>query len=124
MRERDRRILRHIVDYCDRLGRYTGDIDYHFFQGSDMLQDACSLCILQIGELVYNLTDEFKETYSGVPWRQIRAMRNIVAHHYGVIDAETVWDTLEDDIPELRKYCQNVLDQIKKTDMSEEEKEE
>ena len=108
MKNRDKRILQHIIDYCVRLQRYTKEVDYANFQNNEMLQDACSLCILQIGELVYNLTDEFKEKYKGVPWRQIRSMRNIVAHHYGVIDAETVWDTLEDDIPNLKKYCQEV----------------
>lgn len=70
------------------------------------------MCILQIGELVSNLTDKFKEAHSAVPWRQIRSMRNIVAHHYGEIDSETLWDVILDDIPSLKKYCQAVCEDL------------
>ena len=110
MNGRDNSILKHIIDYCDKLLQFTTDIDYENFEKSDLHKDACSLCILQIGELVYNLTDEFKETHSSIPWRQIRAMRNIVAHHYGSVDTETLWDTILNDIPELKKYCEQIIE--------------
>lgn len=35
-------------------------------------------------------------------------MRNIVAHHYGEIDSETLWDVIVDDIPPLKKYCEEI----------------
>lgn len=109
MNNRDKSILEHIIEYCDRLMVYTKNMDYEHFTGSDIHKDACAMCILQIGELVLNLTDEFKESHTKVPWKQIRSMRNIIAHHYGVVDAETVWTAIADDIPELRDYCQAIL---------------
>ena len=108
MKERDRHILLHIIEYCDRLTAFTHDMDYEQFDASELHKDACSLCILQIGELVYNLSEDFKQEYSDIPWRQIRSMRNIVAHHYGSIDAETLWDTITDDIPGLKRYCEQI----------------
>ena len=110
MRERDFSILDHIIEYCDKLIQFTKDMDYDAFDNSDLHKDACSLCILQIGELVHNLTDAFKEKYAAIPWRQIRSMRNIVVHHYGIVDAETLWDTIIDDIPKLKKFCENIRD--------------
>ena len=32
-------------------------------------------------------------------------MRNVVAHEYGNIDLETVWETSEAGIMELRDFC-------------------
>lgn len=108
MKNRDLRILVHIIEYCDKLIAFTCDMDYATFKESELHKDACSLCILQIGELVSNLTDEFKESHSSIPWRQIRSMRNIVAHHYGEIDSETLWDVIVDDIPPLKGYCETI----------------
>ncbi len=110
MKNRDYRILLHIMEYCDKLIAFTSDMDFDAFEQSALHQDACSLCILQIGELVHNLTDEFKEKHPSIPWRQIRSMRNIVAHHYGDIDTETLWYTISDDIPPLKNFCLNILD--------------
>lgn len=62
MNNRDRSILEHIIEYCARLIEYTKDMDFETFLESNIHKDACALCILQIGELVMNLTDEFKET--------------------------------------------------------------
>lgn len=40
-----------------------------------------------------------------MPWRQIKALRNIIAHNYASVDAETAWEILETDIPAMRAFC-------------------
>jgi len=64
---------------------------------------------LQIGELVVNLTENFRKEHPAMSWRQIKAMRNIVAHNYGSVDPETTREIITDDIPGLKKYCCSVL---------------
>ena len=44
----------------------------------------------------------------GMPWNQIKAMRNIVAHNYGNIDIDVLWDTVQYDIPSLKKVLPSV----------------
>lgn len=63
----------------------------------------------KIGELVGKLTYEFRAQHPAVPWRQIKAMRNIVAHSYGTVDPETTWEIITDDIPALKKYCETII---------------
>lgn len=67
------------------------------------------MCILQIGELVGRLSDEFKTVNSKMPWREIKAMRNIAAHNYGEIDIDILWETALYDIPSLKSYCENLI---------------
>ena len=71
------------------------------------------MCILQIGELSKYLTDDFKNLYSEIPWKQIRGIRNIFAHDYGSIDVLTIWNTINYNIPELKDFCENILAQNK-----------
>ena len=60
---------------------------------------------MQIGALVKHLSPEFVSSYTSIPWHAIRGMRNVVAYEYGNIDLETVWETSEAGITELRDFC-------------------
>nr|WP_309446466.1 HepT-like ribonuclease domain-containing protein [Desulfosporosinus nitroreducens] len=47
-----------------------------------------------------------------MPWTQIKALRNVVAHNYGKIDDESLWETITSDIPKLKDYCLNIIQQL------------
>ena len=83
--------------------------DYDIFVSNFIYQNAVAPCVLQIGELTTHFTDEFKNVYNKVPWNQIKALRNVVAHNYGKIDKETLWETLVSDIPTLNDYCCHII---------------
>ncbi|MCD7820452.1 MAG: DUF86 domain-containing protein [Lachnospiraceae bacterium] len=83
--------------------------EYSVFSENTIYQNAVALCVLQIGELTTHLTDEMKKTYTKMPWNQIKALRNIVAHNYGKIDREILLETLIQDIPELQIYCREII---------------
>ena len=88
----------------DRFGK-----SYDIFSKDPVYRNAVSLCILQIGELVGNLSEAFRADHPSIPWRQIKLMRNIVAHRYGTIDHAITWDVIENDIPDLKAYCEKLL---------------
>ena len=104
-------VLEHIVVYCQQIEQTVERFgsSAETFQSDPIYRNAAALCILQIGELVGKLTDEFREQHPAVPWRQIKAMRNIVAHSYGTIDPEVTWEVMTEDIPALKSYCSNIL---------------
>lgn len=109
--ERDQNILPHMLIYCDQVDAAIERFgnDYILFSTDQIFQNAFAMCLLQIGELSGHLTEEFKMAHSQQPWRQIKGLRNIIAHHYGAIDAETTWEIIQDDLPSLRSFCQNTL---------------
>jgi uncharacterized protein with HEPN domain len=110
--DRDANILEHIISYCDQIQQTVERFgnDYALFETDPIYRNATALCILQIGELVGKLTDDFRAQHSSIPWRQIKAMRNIVAHSYGSVDPTSTWEIVIHDIPTLRQYCQSILD--------------
>lgn len=108
-------ILEHICGYCEEIN-HTMNVfgkSYEIFSSNSIYQNAIALCVLQIGELTTHFTDEFKTVYSKIPWNQIKALRNVVAHNYGRIDREILWETLVKDIPELNSYCQQIITENK-----------
>ncbi|WP_133968479.1 DUF86 domain-containing protein [Eubacterium limosum] len=108
-------IIDHILNYCYQIGETRQRFGNNFdnFQADKIYQNAVCMCILQIGELSKYLTDDFKNLYSEIPWKQIRGIRNIFAHDYGSIDVLTIWNTINYNIPELKDFCENILAQNK-----------
>ena len=104
-------LLEKIIAYCqrisDNLSRY--DNDYSAFQSDTMFQDACCMCVIQIGELVGELSDAAKALNPSIPWRIIKDTRNFYVHAYGAIDLPSVWETLITDIPALKEACTFLL---------------
>ena len=112
--DRDKDILNHIVKYCNEIVEaqtYFGN-SYEVFLSNTIYRNATAMCILQIGELSGYLTDSFKDTYCGVPWRNIKGMRNIMAHKYGDISMTVLWEAVTDDVPLLMDYCKQILNDI------------
>ena len=105
----DQHRLSHIIDYCKRIHATIERFgnSYDSFVADEDYQQSIAFSILQIGELVAGLSDEYKESTKGkMPWQAIKAMRNIVAHGYGNIELDVVWRTAFEDIPRLRAFCE------------------
>ena len=108
----DAQRLAHIRDYCleiqktiDRYGK-----SFEIFDGDPDYQRSVSFCILQIGELSGKLSDQYRlETTKQIQWEPIKAMRNLVAHNYGNMSREIIWETAVTDIPVLREFCEQQL---------------
>ncbi|MFA5576553.1 MAG: HepT-like ribonuclease domain-containing protein [Tissierellaceae bacterium] len=106
-RTRDINIITKIMNYCEEIfatQKYFGS-DYNIFKENFIYKNAISMSILQIGELSGHLSEDFKDTHYKIPWRNIRGIRNFMAHEYGNLDTSLVWDTVLEDIPKLYKYC-------------------
>ena len=108
---RDIQILQKICGYCDDIMFTHNEFhrEYNTFCNNPTYRNAIALCLLQIGELVKKLSDEFTNSQPETPWKAIRGMRNIVAHEYGNIDIDTIWETSEAGIIELRDFCSEQL---------------
>lgn len=59
-----------------------------------------------IGEAVYMLTKEFRESHDEVDWDAIEGMRHVLVHGYYQIKPKQLWNTIEFDIPELKPFIE------------------
>ena len=62
-----------------------------------------------IGEAVYMLTKEFKNAHPEVEWDIIEGMRHVLVHGYYTVSPEKVWETVQNDLPILKKQIESLL---------------
>ena len=109
--------VKHIRDYCveveKTIARYGAS--FEIFDTDADYQRSVSFCILQIGELSGGLSTEYRQaTASRVQWGPIKGMRNLVAHNYGSMSRDIIWETATVDIPVLKEFCDEQLGESEK----------
>lgn len=75
---RDKQIILHILNYCEEIANTIERIQTkENFDKDFFYKNALSMPIFQIGELVNHLTEEFRATFTEIPWHKIIGMRNL-----------------------------------------------
>ena len=104
--------IKHIRDYCTEIEKTVTRYGRAFaiFDSDPDYQRSVSFSILQIGELSGGLSQESRQaTADRVQWGPIKGMRNLVAHNYGSMSREIIWETATTDIPALKRFCEEQL---------------
>ena len=104
MNDKDKRWAETIIDYCNRI-----DDDKEIYMSDNLYIDTCALVIIQIGEFANRFSDEFRDEYDGIEWKQLIGLRNITAHNYENIVDDIIWEIIHDDVPEIREYLKKIL---------------
>lgn len=103
MHDRDRLLIRMMIENIDRVLLYTSDMETQEDLEKDVESfDATIMNFIVLGESIGKLSDDFKDGHQEIDWRKIYAFRNVLAHDYfGIYPAE-VWEIIRTDIPILK----------------------
>ena len=110
---KEKGLLLNIVKHCDKIESKLASIDRKTFDENEDIREIICFNIFQIGELAKNFDPEFIKNYGGVPWKQIKGMRDKIGHGYGTINLDKVWYTALTDIKPLNAYCKEILNSDK-----------
>ncbi len=84
------------------------------FMSSHLYQDAVLRNLQTLTESTQRISENTKREYPEVEWKSIAAFRNVLVHDYLGIDIGRIWHAVSQDIPELKKSIQKMLEQIDK----------
>ena len=106
----DRLYLSHILDAANRIEEYVTGLDLVAFLADPLRQDGVIRQLGIIGEAVKRLSVELRDSRPDVPWRDIAGMRDRLVHDYMGIALESVWKTVKEDAPNLKRVVRELLD--------------
>ncbi len=100
MNERDRVRLLDMLDESRKLqtaleGKTRADL------GDYLTANGVRHAIALIGEAASQVSDETRQQYTNIEWKDIIGMRNFVIHHYHRVSLDVVWDTATQSVSKL-----------------------
>lgn len=112
MSDRDYKLfLNDILESIRKIEKYTGNITFKDFTNNQMIIDAVVRNFIIIGEASTNIPLEIQNKYPRIPWKKMKAMRNIVVHEYFGVKLNTTWNTAKKSLPKLEKEIIKVIKQ-------------
>lgn len=99
------RITEQLEIVCERCRNVQSVNDFLGSNEGMSLLDGVCMKLIAVGESIKNL-DKLTErslfvNYPQIPWREVMGMRDIIVHHYFEIDADVIFATVRESVPEL-----------------------
>jgi len=106
---RDTALLWDILTAAREVEQFVRGCMFEEFERNKILRYAVERQILVIGEASRKLSQTFRDQHPEIPWNAIISQRNIIAHEYGEILTDRIWNVAVNRIPELVQKLQSLL---------------
>ncbi len=107
----DRERVSDVLDAISQVRKYT-DQGRDAFGHDEMVRVWVVHHLQIIGEAARALSDDVRQPHPEVPWPLIIGMRHILVHQYFGLKWNEVWDTVERDLPVLKRDFEAILDTL------------
>ena len=101
--------LEDIRSAIDKIAAYTAGGNEAFI-GDEMMQDAVIRQVSIIGEAASKLPKSVRQQHPEIAWKDAIGMRNILIHDYSDTSIQRVWETVQEDLPPLRRAVDSLLE--------------
>ncbi|MDR3331551.1 MAG: DUF86 domain-containing protein [Synergistaceae bacterium] len=109
MVNKDKQISEKISNEASLIAEFLEGVDFERFASDERTRRAICMTLINIGELVKILSDEFRHENNHIPWRAIAGLRDVTAHRYQTLRFEDIWETVTKDIPELLELISKIM---------------
>ena len=112
MNDRDSVILNKIADEAGIIAVMLQGVDETAFLNNDEKMRAVCMTLINIGELVKNMTDEFRISNDHIPWRDLAGLRDVTAHGYFTLRMPDIWIYASIELPKHATQIKELLAQV------------
>ncbi len=102
--------LKDINKAIDSIEKFILGMNFEQFKNDDKTSSAVIRKFEIIGEATKNISDQIKEKYPQIPWKDIAGMRDKLIHAYSEVDLTLVWKTIHKRLPELKSFISDMLE--------------
>ncbi len=98
-----------MIEAVARIREYVTGMEETGFSEDRRTQDAVVRNLEIIGEAAGKLPEEVRQVATGVEWRKLTALRNILAHEYFGVHLPIIWDIVNTKLSPLDEACRQLL---------------
>lgn len=103
--------LEDILEASRKIRDYTSNMPFQSFAKDSKTLDAVIRNLEIIGEATKRVPEIIRCQYPEVEWKKIGGLRDILIHEYFGVDAEVVWDILQNKLPVFEKQIARILEE-------------
>ena len=107
--DRDAGYLWDMLDAATSAAEFVAGVRAADYLRDRKLQLAVERSMEIIGEAARRVSEPVKSAHPEIPWQQMVAQRNVIAHEYGEIKQERIWLVATTHIPELVRLLKPLL---------------
>lgn len=100
-RERDLVKCEDMRIHAERACAFMGELSLGEFLDEELIQAAVIRCVEVVGEAARLVSDEARSRAPEIPWPLIVGMRHVLAHDYGTVVLDKVYEVVRVHLPEL-----------------------
>lgn len=104
--------LYHIIDAINSIEDFTKDIDYDSYINDFKLRLALVKLLEIIGEASNGISEETQKNFTDIEWIILKSIRNILVHEYFGIDYDIIWDSIKNNIPDLKEKINRIISNL------------
>jgi uncharacterized protein with HEPN domain len=105
---RDNLRIQDMLTAIDKIEKFTSGIDFKDLEDDDMRKSAIMAELMIIGEASKNISEELRQKHLDVELDKASALRNILVHAYLGIEWEILWNTIQEDLPKIKKQLRKI----------------
>lgn len=98
----DRERVQHIIEAIEKIEMFLDEISLEEFKNDEKTQLAITKLYEIIGEAAYNLSKDYRVKHADIPWEDMAGMRHVLVHNYYEVIPQILWETWQDELPELK----------------------
>ena len=117
MSQRDNDLIEHILDAAGKLAEIVA-AGRGAFDDSWLARSAAERQLEIIGEAAGKLSKQLNERRPDLPISEARSLRNVIAHEYGDVDYDLLWQTMSASVPRFADSLGTEL-AVRSTDAAE-----
>jgi uncharacterized protein with HEPN domain len=98
-----------ILEACGRIRRAIADVSLESFRVDELRRDAVARNIEIIGEAAKHVPDDVAARAPEIPWRNVRGMRDVLAHGYFGVSVDILWATATTKVDEIEAAVRKLI---------------
>ncbi len=107
---RDYRVhLEDILEAIRKIRTYTAEVSLDAFSTDSKTFDAVVRNLEIIGEAARGVPGFIRLQHPELDWKRMAGLRNILIHEYFGVDAEIIWDIVQNKLAALENAAQEIL---------------
>lgn len=99
-----------MLQSIQRVRKYVSGLEQSDLVGNQMIYDAVLRNLEIIGEAAKRIPPDARQRMPGIEWAKIAGMRDWLAHGYFNVNADIVWDVVQNKLSELERAIQEFKD--------------